>query len=94
MPLIDPDIGDAILDEGLERYDARDDGFDWDAFEADIATSIPVRPWPHTCSKCAREHSREGWDRLHFVGYSFGLQYRDCPCGNTLARSMPRPEAA
>ncbi len=51
---------------------------------------VPVPAWvPKRCKRCAAVYAtREAWQELPFIGtMNFGfthLEYRNCPCQNTL----------
>lgn len=42
--------------------------------------------WPKRCAMCGRVYrDRYEWGQLAPKGITFDLDWRDCPCGNTLA---------
>lgn len=56
-------------------------------------------PISHRCGLCNRTHDSDSWVKLPFVGASVTevvddeeaivVEFRNCPCGNTLARRLP-----
>jgi hypothetical protein len=52
----------------------------------DHLDTIPAPPPAHkVCSCCGREYTRDDWHDLPSIGVTLELEWRQCPCGNTLA---------
>ena len=58
--------------------------------------------WPKICRCCDTIYTRQGWGRLHRVGFMghfrhrgsvYALELRDCVCGSTLAIEVEIPLA-
>lgn len=47
-------------------------------------TEVARQVFPKTCRNCGRTYSEDRWSKLRTLGTVEGLEYRDCPCGNTL----------
>lgn len=47
-----------------------------------MTSSLPPTLAVTSCS-CGRHYSAASWLALPLVGYSLGLEYRNCPCGST-----------
>lgn len=50
-----------------------------------------ISPMPKTCPKCGKAYAERAWNRLPLRGFSEPydgeiLEFRDCPCKNTLSR--------
>lgn len=42
------------------------------------------------CRCCQRTYDAHGWAQLPHIGTLEGLEYRNCPCGSTLAVEVVR----